>query len=135
MDSVCKTGFMAAEILLRYAKFTQPYLPEEKGIILSTRNGSLDTDERYQASTALAPSPSLFVYTLPNILTGELSIRHQIKGEAACFVFDIFDRKFHEDYMQMLFETNKLKAGISGWADYYQGEAEASFAIFETTKH
>lgn len=132
MDNVCKTGFMAAEILLRQADFASHYLPEQKGIVLGTRNGSIDTDEKYQASTLTAPSPSLFVYTLPNILLGELSIRHQIKGEAACFVFDIFDSVFQGEYIQMLFETKQLKNCICGWADFYKGNAEASFSIFES---
>ena len=132
MDNLCKTGFITAELLLREQNLSAKYQPEEIGIICSSANSSLDTDIRYQESTATAPSPSLFVYTLPNVLIGELCIRHSVKGEAACFVFDIFDNTFQTEYVQSLFETRKIKACISGWADYFNGNAEAFFYLAET---
>ncbi len=133
MDNLCKTGFIASELLLRAQKLSETYQPEQIGIILSSANSSLDTDIKYQASIATAPSPSLFVYTLPNVLIGEICIRHRIKGEAACFVFDIFDATFQTDYVNLLFETGKVKACISGWADYYNSKAEAFFYLVENT--
>jgi hypothetical protein len=133
MDNLCKTGFIASELLLRTKKLSDTYQPEQIGIILSSANSSLDTDIKYEASIATAPSPSLFVYTLPNVLIGEICIRHRIKGEAACFVFDIFDATFQTDYVNLLFETGKVKACISGWADYYNNKAEAFFYLVENT--
>lgn len=132
MDNLCKTGFIAGELLLKGKNVSEKYLPEETGIVLSSRNSSLDTDLRYQKTVKEASSPALFVYTLPNVLIGELCIRQHIKGEAACFVFDIFDRVFQQNYFQQLFDSGKLKAGISGWADYYNGNAEAVFEWIES---
>lgn len=134
MDNLCKTGFLAAELLLRSQKLSERFQPEEIGIIFSNANSSLDTDIKYEANIASAPSPSLFVYTLPNVLIGEICIRHRIKGEAACFVFDIFDATFQSDYVNSLFETEKAKTCISGWADYYSGKGEAFFYLAETGK-
>lgn len=131
MDNLCKTGFLVVELLLRNKNISGKYKPEEIGIIFSNANSSLDTDIKYEASIATAPSPSLFVYTLPNVLIGEICIRHRIKGEAACFVFDIFDTIFQTDYVNSLFETEKVKTCISGWADYYNGKAEAFFYLAE----
>ncbi len=131
MDNLCKTGFIAAEILLQEKNLSQKYLPEEIGIIFSNSHSSLDTDLRYQNSINPIPSPSLFVYTLPNILSGEISIRHQFKGETACFVFDIFDVAFQTEYINQLFEKKKVKCCLSGWADYYDGKAEAFFCLTE----
>ena len=132
MDNLCKTGFIATELLLREKNLNQKFQPEEIGIIFSNANSSLDTDIKYQAGIANAPSPALFVYTLTNVLIGEICIRHRIKGEAACFVFDIFDATFQTDYVNLLFETEKVKTCISGWADYYNGKAEAFFYLVET---
>lgn len=134
MDNLCKTGFIAAELLLRDKNLADGYQPEDIGIIVSNANSSLDTDLKYNASIETAPSPALFVYTLPNVLIGELCIRHKIKGEAACFVFDIFDSVFQTGYVNSLFETGKVKAVVSGWADYYEGKAEAFFYLTETGK-
>lgn len=131
MDNLCKTGFIATELLLKNRTVAELYGPENTGLIVSGANSSLDTDLRYNASLATAPSPALFVYTLPNVLMGELSIRHRIKGEAACFVFDIFDSAFQADYVNSLIETGKVKAVVSGWADYYNEKAEAFFYLAE----
>ena len=131
MDNLCKTGFLATELLLRSQCLNERYQPEEIGVIFSNANSSLDTDVKYEASIAQAPSPSLFVYTLPNVLIGEICIRHRIKGEAACFVFDIFDPCFQRDYVHSLFETGKVKAVVSGWADCYNEKAEAFFYLAE----
>lgn len=129
MDNLCKTGFIAAELLLRNQPQFAGFKPEEKGIILQNANSSLDTDIRYEASIATAPSPSLFVYTLPNVLIGELCIRHQVKGETACFVFDIFDADFQAGYVNSLLANQGLKTCVSAWADYYDGKAEAFFSL------
>lgn len=130
MDNLCKTGFLAVELLLQNFKLNEKFKPEESGMVFSNRNSSLDTDIKYEASThSTTPSPALFVYTLPNVLIGELCIRHKIKGETACFVFDSFDAWFQTDYVNMLFETAGLKVCISGWADFYDEKAEAFFYL------
>lgn len=133
MDNLCKTGFLAAEILLHEKNLFEKFQNEEKGIVLSTSNGCLDTDIRYEASTHNAASPSLFVYTLPNILIGEISIRHQFKGESACFVFDIFNPVFQAQYVNQLLQEEKIKICVSGWADFFNEKAEAFFYLAEKT--
>ncbi len=129
MDNLCKTGFLAAELLLQKFNLKEKYAAEEIGIVLATRNSSLDTDVRYMESTNTNPSPALFVYTLPNVLIGELCIRHQIKGESACFVFDNFDAAFQTNYVNMLMKANNIRACISGWADFFDNKAEAFFYL------
>jgi hypothetical protein len=131
MDNLSKTGFIAAELLLKENNSQSSYTPEQKGIVLSSRNSSLDTDIRYNTSTATNPSPSLFVYTLPNVLIGELCIKNVIKGETACFVFDTFDADFQTDYVNLLYETGNLKTCISGWADFFDEKAEAFIYLTE----
>jgi hypothetical protein len=130
MDNLCKTGFIATELLLRGVGLKEKYQPEEIGIIFSCANSSLDTDLRYEAT----PGPALFVYTLPNILIGEIAIRQGIKGESACFVFDIFDPPFQTNYINSLLQTGKIKACISGWADFLNNKAEAFFYLVQINK-
>ena len=127
MDSLCKTGFLAVEILMQRTKNVTDLGPMETGILFCTANSSLESDLLYQESTLTIASPSLFVYTLPNILVGELCIRHQIKGDSACFIFDTFNASFQADYLNALFNSGKIKAGISGWADFYNDKFEAFF--------
>ena len=132
MDNLCKVVFLAVEVLLKDVSLRDKYKPEETGIVFSNANSSLDTDIRYFQSSLEAPSPALFVYTLPNVAIGELCIRHGIKGETACFVFDIFDALFQAWYADTLLETCGIKACISGWADFYDGKFEAFFYLVET---
>ncbi len=131
MDHLSKAGFLAAEVLLREKGWSEKYRPEEIGIVFSCANSSLDTDLRYAETVADIPSPALFVYTLPNILIGEITIRNRVKGESACFVFDTFDASFQTGYINTLFGSGRVKACISGWADFYEDKAEAFFYLAE----
>ena len=131
MDNLSKTVFLAAEVLLKNATLKEKYKPEEVGIMFSNANSSIDADVNYYRSSLQAPSPALFVYTLPNVAIGELCIRHGIKGETACFVFDIFDSLFQAWYTDSLLNDYGAKACISGWADFYDGKFEAFFYLVE----
>src|SRR5215203_3079247 len=76
MDALSKLGWLAAEILLDEQYKACGYPADQTGIILSNANSSLDTDAKYHESMLTIPSPALFVYTLPNIVIGEIAIRH-----------------------------------------------------------
>ncbi len=116
MDHLSKLGWLAAEILLQDFAIDN-YAPEETGVVLSNANSSLDTDLRYFDSIKDTASPSLFVYTLPNIVTGEICIRHNFKGENAFFVSESFDAAFIEQYVGDLLDYNRINNCICGWVD------------------
>src|SRR6187402_3983803 len=96
MDNLCKLGWLAAEVLLQEGLHGGSYRPEEIGITLANAHSSLDTDQKYYQTVKEIPSPSLFVYTLPNIMIGEISIRHQFKGACNFFISPQFDAAFME---------------------------------------
>lgn len=89
MDTLCRLGFIAAEILLneKISKCEN----EKMSIILANRSASIKNDTDYLATISSGnyyPSPSLFVYTLPNIVTGEIAIRHHIQGETSFYILE-----------------------------------------------
>ena len=86
MDNLSKLGWLANEILLQGSFDKEKYNAEDVGIVLSNANSSLDTDIKYYETTKTIASPAQFVYTLPNIVIGEISIRHHFKGENAFFI-------------------------------------------------
>jgi len=132
MDNLCKLAVLATELLLRNTDFAGKYKPEDIAVIVSTANSSLDTDRRYWDSVvAGAPSPSLFVYTLPNVMLGEICIRWGIKGENTCLASEQFDAAFQTDYVNSLLDLGNAEVCISGWADYLNGEMEAFFMLVE----
>ena len=116
MDNLSKLGWLTSELLLKdFDK--SAYKPEEIGLILSNANASLDSDKRYLNSVADIASPALFVYTLPNIMTGEICIRNGFKGEDAFFISEQFDADFIAGYVQNLLDQDILNACICGWVD------------------
>lgn len=131
MDNLCKLAIIGAELLLRDANLSKRYASEDVAVIASTCHSSLDTDMRYWQSTATAPSPSLFVYTLPNVMLGEICIRWQIRGENTCFVQDEWDIPFQVNYVDGLLRNGMAEVCISFWADYFDGAAEAFFMLVE----
>jgi hypothetical protein len=117
MDHLSKIGFLGADILLKEGNLLQQYAPEQVALVLSNAHASLDTDIRYLESTKTGASPSLFVYTLPNIVAGEISIRHGLKGETAFFIFPAFDPVQMAGYVSQVMATEKTQACVAGWVD------------------
>lgn len=130
MDNLCKLGWLAAEVLLKDADIKK-YKPEEVGLVLTNANASLDSDQKYMQSVADIPSPALFVYTLPNIMIGEICIRNNFKGEDAFFIFEKFDAGFMEQYINGLLADNVLQACICGWVDVLNDDYKAVLFLVE----
>jgi hypothetical protein len=115
MDTLSKLGFLAAELLLGSSRISD-HAAESVAVVLSNASASLDTDMRYAAAAKTAPSPGLFVYTLANIVAGEIGIRHKIKGENAFFISPAFDAELMTAYVHALFE-HETRACLAGWVD------------------
>ena len=134
MDSLSKLGWLASELLLKDNFDKDKYSPAEVGIVFANANSSLDSDVKYMASVSDIPSPALFVYTLPNIMIGEISIRNQFKGEAAFFVFESFDAGFIEQYVNNLFNNDIFKVCICGWVDVLGNDYKTVLFLLEKGK-
>lgn len=121
MDNLSKLAILAADTLL---KGTGLYNAEEKNdvaIILSNASSSLVTDTNYQKTICnpenYFPSPSLFVYTLPNISIGEICIKHKIYGENVFLISRKFDSELLYFYVNELFAKIDVKYCITGWVE------------------
>ena len=95
MDILCRLGFIAAELLMDgmsaddAADAAAGTLRTECAIVVGSHSGSIASDRQFQRTIApdsFFPSPAVFVYTLPNIVTGEIAIRHHIVAETACYL-------------------------------------------------
>jgi hypothetical protein len=127
MDNLSKLAFLGAELLLKSESDSDK--ENNTALVFANASSSLDTDVKYQNSIAdkeaYYPSPAIFVYTLPNICLGEISIRHQLKSENSFFIFANFNPKFMEQYSNILLETNKADKVLCGWVEYYNEEYTA----------
>jgi hypothetical protein len=121
MDPLCKLAFLAAETLLSGTQLTEVAASERTAIVFANRSSSLDTDRTYAGSirdkSNYFPSPGLFVYTLPNIMIGEISIRHQLKGENAFFVTPGYDADLLCSYTGELLDEGAADACLAGWVE------------------
>lgn len=132
MDPLCRLGFVAAELLLRD-------LDDETragmAVVLFNRMGSVHADRAFEQTIIdpgqFYPSPATFVYTLANIVTGEIAIRHKISGETSFYILP--DK--NPEQMRRLTEDVALTApvshALSGWVEYVsEVEYEADFKIY-----
>jgi len=128
MDDISKLGFLTAEVLLKDID-TESYDYEDVAIILSNSDSTLITDSNHQSTINdndnFFPSPSVFVYTLPNIMIGEISIRHALKGENSFFIVENFNADIIVNHINKLFLTNKAKAAVGGWVNYSESGYDA----------
>jgi len=131
MDNLSKLGWLAAEILLNGARFNEKYAPEQVGLVLANKNSSLDNDLKFHHSDISVRSPSVFVYTLPNIVMGEICIRHNFKGEQSFFIQDEFDAGFLYKQVSYLLNQDILRACICGWVDVLGEEYGVTLYLIE----
>lgn len=119
MDGLCRAGFLAAELAL---KETPEDVREQSAIILFNRSGSLVTDRNYQNTIRRPdnyfPSPALFVYTLANIVTGEIAIRHKVMGETAFYILDHQDDSLIDAIIADTVAQSHPRAVLAGWVEY-----------------
>lgn len=132
MDQLSKLGWLASEFLLQTQPMPPHIAPEAVGLVVMNAHSSLDTDRKYLDSVRTVASPGLFVYTLPNILLGEICIRRGLKGENAFFIFPEFDAAFLQEYVTALFAAADFQACICGWVDLLGEEIDA--ALFLVTR-
>lgn len=123
MDQLSKLAFLSAETILKDEDHSRT------AIVFANRSSSLDTDFKYQESINdqdnFYPSPAVFVYTLPNICVGEISIKHKMQTENAFFVLDEFDENFLNDYSEQILLSGKADKVLCGWVELYQENYKA----------
>lgn len=141
MDEPSRLGFLAAELLLlaeleagqtaeteaRQTAETDAVVAcngslEECAVILFGRSGSIVSDRRFQLTIEHAddyyPSPSVFVYTLPNIVAGEIAQRHGLHGETAFYLLPQRDDRLMFSIVEASLADSAASCAISGWVDF-----------------
>lgn len=122
MDLLCKWAWLGAETLLQKdGTYLYEGIDKTKiGVVLMTAHGCLDVDEKYEQTMEDIPSPALFVYTLPNIMLGEICIRHGFKGEQLCMVTNDLDAEELHFWVNDLMQNRGMDACLCGWVDAYK---------------
>jgi hypothetical protein len=137
MDNLCKLGFLASELLLRGKNISDVYAGDEVGILLSNAGSSIDTDRNHQKSISKRdeyfPSPSVFVYTLANIVIGEICIRHKLFGESFFLIEKEFNAKRLYEQVKQWLDEEIVRSCITGWVEIDNDRYEAVFYFIQKT--
>jgi len=109
---------------------------QNRAIVLFGSTASLCADRNYQETIQdkdnYYPSPALFVYTLPNIVTGEIAIRNHYRGETSFYVLEKPDAAQMAFHLSCAFQDSVTDSILAGWVDSTQND---DFQVFMTLIH
>ena len=126
MDGLSRLGFIASELLLQ-AEDLERFVPcDDRAVIFFNHSSSIGADRKYLESIAdpenFFPSPSVFVYTLPNIVTGEIAIRNHYYGETSFYILPERSEQQMEAILRASCLDTATRSIITGWLDYEDDE-------------
>lgn len=135
MDGLSKLAHLSTDLLLLESDFSTIYEAERIAVVLGNTSATLSTDVEYFNTVKdpdnYFPSPGHFVYTLPNIMIGEICIKHKIKGENLCLITEEKELEPIINYVNLLFETDCCDACIAGYIDFTGESYEAITFLME----
>lgn len=128
MSRLSQLGILAVE-LLNDAEALAPCgeenhdQTEETGVCLFSSSSCITADIAYQKTIQeeFFPVPGLFVYTAPNVVAGDISIKNNYSGDTCFYILpgeDIGVMKMIIEAIYNGFEGNV----IAGWLDHYSDD-------------
>lgn len=124
MDKLSRAGFVATELIAKKAE-----IHEDCAVVIFTSTGSLANDLNYQRTINDFPSPALFVYTLPNIVTGEIAIRHHLQTETSCYLLPSEDWNLMQQIVESTAVANNCSQVLYGWLEAYDDHYYAKMKL------
>jgi hypothetical protein len=135
MDELSKLAFITAETLLQGNSIKDGYTNEETAIVINNSSSSLETDKKYYETirniNEFFPSPALFVYTVPNIMIGEVCIRNKIMGESILFISKEWDYNSLVSNVESLFSCAGMKCCLAGIVELSKEYYESFLCLVE----
>ena len=137
MDVLSKLGFIASETLLKDKE--NRFEPcEDTAVICFNRSSSLETDTQYQGTISdnenYFPSPSFFVCTLPNIVTGEIAIRNRFFGETSFYISENFEAGQMIEIVENAFFDKSTRQVLLAWIESFEGKHEVLMVLVSNEK-
>ena len=126
MDMLSRLAFIASELLIESegqrskdeGQFSTPNT--QRAVVLFNHSSSIIADCQYMKSIEkddFFPSPAAFVYTLPNITTGEIALRNGYHGETLFYLLAERNEKLMQRVIKSTFIDRDIKSVIGGWID------------------
>lgn len=116
MDPLSKLVLVASELLVQDRQ-----KDENTAVVLFNASSSIVADKNHLAciwnGEQFLPSPSAFIYTLPNIATGEVAIKHGFKAETTLCILERRNDAIMNEVVLSTFTESRPTHMISGWVD------------------
>jgi 3-oxoacyl-[acyl-carrier-protein] synthase-1 len=146
MDMLSRLAFVASELLIdsegqrskdedqRTLNSNPSTLNSSRAIVFFNHSSSIIADRQYLKSIEkedFYPSPAAFVYTLPNITTGEIALRNGYHGETSFYLLAERNEKLMQRVIKSTFIDRDTKSIIGGWIDCpSEDEFECEISLF-----
>lgn len=131
MDDQCKLGFLGSYLLLDGFRLELEQNDEAVSLLFSNRSSSLKTDLDYQETVGDSGtgSPARFVYTLPNIVIGEISIYWKQYGETQFLVLPEFDAEALLKHAEIMISLGVSDHVLLGWTEVRDEHLDGLFVL------
>lgn len=135
MDKLSQLGFVASELLLSQEDPRREPC-SDRAVVLFNHTSSICVDREYEQSITIGedyyPSPSLFVYTLPNIVCGEIALRNGYHAETSFYIMGSKDETLMQKVIESTFADKTLHSMVTGWIDYQDDHTfEADIKLYK----
>lgn len=126
MDVFNRLVYVASQLLVKEEDAGSP--DTGRALVFFNRSSTVVSDRRhistFTGGEGFFPSPSVAIFTLPNIVAGEVAIRNGYKGETSFYILDERDGTLMENIVDATFACSDVHSMITGWVDC---SAEDSF--------
>lgn len=121
MDDLTKLGSTGALLLLKDHSWIESVPVLNRGLFLANFSSSLNSDIKHQIAIETGgdqtASPAVFVYTLPNIVLGEISIKNKFQGENTFFIMPEEKKDVIVAMLLNFAKQTNLELVIAGWCE------------------
>ena len=127
MDMLSRLVFISAELLLKAEQASnsvadgQQQETDTRAMMFVGHSGSICADRNYWQTICrdddYYPSPERFVYTLPNVVMGDLAAHNHYHGETSFFFLPRRDDEAVNRILQSTFLDPDTQSVIGGWVD------------------
>lgn len=122
MDMLSRLAFVATELLLQAEGAERFIASDDRAVVLFNHSSSVQADRGYLETIAdeenCFPSPSIFVYTLPNMAIAEVAMRNLYHGETSFYILPYRDEVVMRQVVEASMLDKSTRSMITGWLDY-----------------
>ena len=122
MDMLSRLAFVATEILLQAEGKERFVTSDDRAVIMFNHSSSVQADRSYLSTIAddenCFPSPSIFVYTLPNMAVAEVAMRNLYHAETSLYILPERDDHVMQQVIRASLLDKTTCSMITGWLDY-----------------